>query len=345
MKALYLHIGTHKTGTTSIQHAAGSLAKKKSHEIGWYRGPSRYDKAIMQATKYDKNLVRQFRSKLPSPRSGGNSAWISSEALCGNPNNGYQNSAVIYEMLRDATTDFSITIIIYLRKQDSFVESMYTQNIKQGETIEFDEYLMNFESQNALNYLRILQDLSKYFGPENLVVRSFHTASQRGLLSDFSEIIQDVSLENSTDQRRNPSYSRRALEVSKVCNESLNKQSKMQLRQVLQSEMPKLKGEALTFFSEKQRIAFHEKYLETNKAVAEHYLGENADKVFPITQKTDNSFDTVFSLDETAQLIKQIYKLRESNTVTDQGIRAGIKVALAAYPNLKKLLKRLSFQK
>jgi hypothetical protein len=141
----------------------------------------------MRAEQYDKKLVKNFKAevqrKMPN-REPENPVVLSSEALSGMPTGGYQNSNVVYSMLRDATAQYNVKIVIYLRRQDSFVESMYTQKIHEGEAFDFESFLKQYDAPDALDYYRMIADLIEFFGDQNLVVRSYHEASEKGLISE-----------------------------------------------------------------------------------------------------------------------------------------------------------------
>ena len=272
MTDIYIHVGTHKTGSTTIQQALGATTESSLIE-GWrHIGTPRTAKDFMRAEKYDKILVRRFRDELQSIIQRGKSAdrfVLSSEALSGLPNNGYQNSNIVSSMLRDATAQYNVKIVIYLRRQDDFVESMYTQNIHEGETLDFMNFMKYYDSPDALNYSRILNDFGTSFGEQNLVVKSYHEASNRGLLADFGEVIKSKSLPNSGQKRWNPSYSRHALEIARICNLYLDEGQKGQLRQVLQTTMAKDRLELFSFFTVEERTRFLQKYELSNRDVVD----------------------------------------------------------------------------
>ena len=54
------------------------------------------------------------------------------EGFSGNPRLAYQNANAVASMLRESTKSLDVRIIVYLRRQDEFVESMYTQTIHEG---------------------------------------------------------------------------------------------------------------------------------------------------------------------------------------------------------------------
>lgn len=283
MADLLIHIGSHKTGTTTIQNALRELSKKKQYDNWTYIKSPKSAANIMCSQQYDSSVVSRFRHELQKKigRKKPSEYWVlSSEALIGNPNQGYLNSGIAAKMLRDATQGYKVKIVVYLRRQDDFAESMYTQNIHEGESLGFDEFIKGFNSVDSLNYTRILGDFADAFGDENLIVKSYHDASDKGILLDFGEIINCTSLVNASNKRKNPSYSRQALELAKLCNSELDRTKQRSLRTVLQSTMAKNRGEQFSFFSLDDRAEFLDKYETSNREITKRYFQVNGENIF-----------------------------------------------------------------
>jgi hypothetical protein len=295
----------------------------------------------MLAKQYDKTLVQRFNVEVQSMMQRAQSAnkiILSSEALSGLPTDGYRNSNAVYSMLRDATNQYNVKIVIFLRRQDSFVESMYTQMIHQGEVLEFESFLKQFDSPDALDYRRMLNDLRSCFGDQNLIVRSYHESSQIGLLTDFGKIIESKSLRYSKQGNKNPSYSRHALEIAKICNRYLDQRCKGQLRRALQDTMAKKRSEPLSYFTDDERARFLNRYKVSNRDVANRYFGGDLERLFP-TPKASKPIVHNESLTyvEVAGLVVQILNENSSHS----GIIAGIRVALSGYPRLRRLIQKV----
>lgn len=343
MKDIYIHVGTHKTGSTTIQHALRATSSAKAEE-GWiYSGTSATMKEIMRANQYDKKLVQRFNMEVESMMQrakSSNRVILSSEALCGSPDDGYSNSNPVFSMLRDATNQFNVKIVIFLRRQDSFVESMYTQKIHQGEALEFESFVERYNSPDALDYRRMLDDLRACFGDQNLIVRSYHESSKIGLLVDFGEIIGSKTLRYLEQGDKNPSYSRHALEIAKICNRSLDQSRKGQLRWALQATMAKDRFEPFSYFTDDERSKFLNRYQVSNRDVANRYFGGDLERLFP-TPKVSKpiSHNESLTYDDVAGLIVQILNGNSSNN--GSGIIAGIRVALSGYPRLRRLIQKV----
>src|SRR5690625_7585565 len=92
---------------------------------------------------------------------------IISEHFSGNPFIGFSNVHIIAETLWEITKDLDldIYIIVYLRRQDDFIESMYTQSIHLGDSHSFEEFINGFD-ESAFDWEYILDSYSKWFGKD-----------------------------------------------------------------------------------------------------------------------------------------------------------------------------------
>lgn len=295
----------------------------------------------MCAENYERGIVWQFKRELLShtkhTRTEDQIGVLSSEGLSGAPRSGYRNFRVVFQMLRDATTEYNVKIVIYLRRQDLFVESMYTQTIHEGCTSDFPSFLKDFDSPDALDYCGMLNELATYFGDQNVIVRSYENASERGLIDDFSEVINSKLLLHTRRERHNPSFSRNALEISRIAYPHLGRQQKRELRRALQTAMPKHKGEDFSFLSKKERAEFLEKYELCNSEISERYLNRNAATFFP-SRDISCSSPNVLAYQEVAGLVVELF--HGNVTAHQSGIIAGARVAVSGYPRIKKFLRR-----
>ncbi len=347
MVNLYIHIGTHKTGTTTIQNAL-KIVGNKSLEEGWkYLKAPRIARKFMRAEKYDPGLVNKFQTELEKLLQQEESIELpisrfvmSSEELSGLATKGYQNSSIMASMLREATKQYKVKLIVYLRRQDDFVESMYTQIIHQGGSCSFKEFLAGYEGIDALNYSRILQDFRAYFGDDNLIVKSYHEASERGLLQDFSEVINSVVLSKVRVERKNPSYSFHALNIARVSNPQLSREKKRRLKLALQNVMPKNPGEPFAYFYEDERNIFLGKYISSNREVADLYFNGELNRMFPPQPiGLSPSCQTNVPYEQVGGLVVELLSLND--TIAPKGIMAGIRVALSGYPRIENLLRKI----
>ena len=344
MIKLYIHIGTHKTGTTTIQNALKSASQsslKKDWKyittpgIGWeFQKTDTYNESLVR--KFQRILKNKIQDHVPITK-----FILSHEGLCGWAFNGYQHSEVVYSMLRDATDHYNTKIIIYLRSQDEFIQSIYSQYIQEGNYKDFNNFLLGFKQAGALNYNRILNNLENCFGYKNIIVKSYHKASNRGLLADFSKTVGIEELKHSSQNRKNPSYSKHALQIAKICNQSLKDYQKRQLRKILQSTMPKRKGENFSLFTANERVRILKKYASSNFKVVNYYSNDTYEDFFPKNIK-DRSISNRGSLnyEDVANLLIYIFQNYEKKP-KKAGMLNAVRIILSGYPELKKFARNI----
>lgn len=287
MAKLFLHIGTHKTGTTAIQSSLRAHRKELRREgIGLLRRlPG--SRRIMLADEIDPDLIAHNRQAL---RSGIRASSrrieryiLSYEGFSGDPYRGYTNVSAVAETLSRITEGFDTTIIVYLRRQDEFVESFYTQSIHEGGSRSFEEFLSALPS-TAYDWTELLEPYDRLFSLESLRVRRYsygRTAGPADVINDFGRLVGSEYLRTlRTADRVNPSYSRDALEFARHCNSTLSPSRRDELRRMLQRCSVKSPSESYSFFNAKERRSFLDQYSSSNQFVASRYLADGETGLF-----------------------------------------------------------------
>lgn len=297
----------------------------------------------MQAKTHENELVNSFRKDFIQgvKRAGGRAVIFSCEAFSGWPFTGYQNSSVVASMLREATTGYDIKIIIYLRRQSEFIESMYAQTIHEGAAISLDEFLEGFVSPEALMYSRIINDFAEKFGRINVIVRSYHAASRRGILNDFGELVGVSTLTEFQQERKNPSYSLHAIKIAKRSNLELDLAQKQRLRHALQKVMAKDDSEYFTLLSKTQHDVLTQRYADDNRWIADEYFSGNIETTFPpVSEEASSSYQYTLCHDQVSRLVVELLSW-PSGQRNETGLLAGARIALAAYPRLNTILRTI----
>lgn len=334
MQKLYFHIGTHKTGSTAIQKTM-QVNRNRLKKSGIVQIPFLpYAKQLMSKEGFSKDAVEETKKYLDIYLNKHKKPLvtkhvISSEALSGNPTRGYRNSNHIAKMLKNAIPDknFDVRIIVYLRRQDTFVESLYTQMIQQGESYKFPQFLASLP-RKSFNWLELLDKYASVFGQNRIIVRPYErcTKGSKSLLGDFFSVIGYEDDFDALTNRANASYSREALELARVCNPSLNYNERKSLRTILQQIAPKKNEQPFSFFTAQERIDFLSQYRKTNCKVEKQYLPKN-ETLFPGCADPSNVSDSKTEVPEyfakgceevLPLLVKEL--LERKNTVSRKGI-------------------------
>lgn len=220
MKEVVLHIGAHKTGTTSIQHAlAGyddghtkySSLQKKNHSIpmkaifekdfeknfNWNRMNWRNRREIAD---YKKNKQAIFHAELRDSRI--ERLIISGEGIC---SLSYDEKFNIVNEIQGAKAQ--VKIIYFARDPNTLVTSMVQQRAKSGQPM---------RKSVGPQYKNHVGPFLDFLPKENIQVVDYSSIIKKhDLIKYFSDII-GLSLSNT--QHRNQSLSRQGLSLVNILN-------------------------------------------------------------------------------------------------------------------------------
>ncbi|MCM1105439.1 MAG: aliphatic sulfonate ABC transporter substrate-binding protein [Blautia sp.] len=212
MNTLYLHIGTPKTATSSIQRFL-QMNSKTLETLGFCFPPSPAKYPDKNASRnahfligklYDKDGERDKEAEKEARAAGmqqlhtclqkfGN-VILSDEALWHAST--YQKKTLFQELVADAQScQYQIKVIVYLRRQDQFLVSRWSQAVKAtlAESLPFPEYMEATlqKEKRIYDYAWKLKKLAKELGEENLIVRRFEPSDWKdgSILSDFLDCL------------------------------------------------------------------------------------------------------------------------------------------------------------
>lgn len=279
MRRLWLHIGSHKTGTTTLQSSLRAASKKK--ELGrWnYIAASnainmnnivsvKGDGADMQWKIKPVTLRRQIPAQGDCIISGERLFWLEDEV----------------EILRLANilkTYFDeIRVVAYLRRQDSVALSFRKTVIVAPVARRFfgikvgalPDYLPHMD--RYFDYYNKIVFWKRFFGKDNVIVRKYESDSlvEGNTVSDFSNIIgQDIPL---APKMLNVSWSRSQLLVG------LWLQSKGYSVEACLDIIKNIGGTERLLPSRIDAMRFMERFRESNAALAENYGHEGLSGYF-----------------------------------------------------------------
>ena len=169
MPKLIIHIGSQKTGSTSIQTFLTQQPDKMDDAGLSYvkagRGPAAHNKL---AFKRDSDQFPVLMKRLVAEiEAQPNKTHVISAEMLFTPRMASSMIEFLPDDLRQNTK-----IIAYIRRQDKFLEAMYKQVVKTGRFKgTAQEYAMKRES--ALMYSKVLDAWAKGFGTENVRVQPY----------------------------------------------------------------------------------------------------------------------------------------------------------------------------
>lgn len=357
--SLIAHIGTHKTASTAIQRMLHRHAHELRQEGTVYVpiAPKQYAPLMRQrqlASGLVERMGRDLRERMSARARGATPRryLLSWEGWSGDPATGYDNAEVVARSLRQMVGELPIQIIVYLRRQDTFMESMYTQLIHQGESGTFEEYQRSLP-EDAFDWEALIERYARHFGKESITPRIYSREAlpkRSSIIEDFGDAIESPALvrvaEALPEGRSNSGYSREALEIARMANPYLSPEERRELRGILQQTSAKRPFESYTFWGD-QRAEVLARYQDSNARVArEHFDGR--ERLFPEPEPDEgSSFEELSMEDVTVILVKAMLSQRRQGShrhsrVLDAVVSGEqrIKKLLDRAPGLKHALKR-----
>ncbi|HET9030597.1 MAG TPA: hypothetical protein VFN49_10485 [Candidatus Aquilonibacter sp.] len=198
-----IHVGTHKTGTTSQQYFLSdnqaSLAQTGTlfPNAGWYNGLPGAHQIAWDLLKTDESdHLQQLLDELRATTA--HTAIVTSEDLVL-----LHIRPRALQVLRDAiaSTGFTPKVLVYLRAQPEYAESLYVERIKAGYVRPVQSYLDEIFATHAylsegtqirfeFLYTRLLAIFSDVFGRGNIHVRPYTSSKTAGHI--FSEFLNGI---------------------------------------------------------------------------------------------------------------------------------------------------------
>lgn len=301
MKTLYIHIGTSKTGTTTIQTYCGiNREQLKSKGVLFPIMPYHYDRitknrnghflyaniyengvrnkekeeqVLKQELDYIVDCFKEYDNVLLSEES---IWWATATRRKG-----------LWKYLQEHSqqNNYQVKIIVYLRRQDQFMMSRYNQILKTdtgGGTQRFYEYFkdMNGKYKCVMNYRQRLDYMAKFFPKENIVVKRFDRSYfyNGDLNADFLHIlgveIDDTFAELPKDE--NLGISVQSGELKRVLNRlgTMTFAENQKILQMLNECEELLPKREVSIMTTEHIEKFMKKFIDDNESIAVDYIGD-----------------------------------------------------------------------
>lgn len=275
---LVVHAGTHKTGSTAIQRALAAegavLADEGFHVIEY----DRWMLEVCRAGAVTEALVEKARRAMVGGcrRAAGRTVVVSFEGFAGDARSGYANTGAVASILAEAArgAGCAAEVVVFLRRQDELVESIFLQGVKEGVWSSLEECRRSLGDQ-PFDWQRWCEHYDRAFGRDRVTVVPY-CGGQPGWssVSAFGSVIGSPHLAASADgdERPNPRYTRTGFEVSRRCSQDLSPAARRVLRDLLTpSSLPPDGLRATGFLSAAECDAMLETYLASNAEVARRW--------------------------------------------------------------------------
>lgn len=269
-KTIYIHIGTWKTGTTSIQRyfaehrqkfkAAGLLypGKDNAHHqfvddlISWGRKKEKI-------SEYNLSIIEEIVN------SEENFILLSSESF--HAKNAYNE--LLSFLSQYLQCEYEVKIIMYLRSQDTIIESFYAQRIFEGYSIDFKTFLEKDLDWTRLDHYHNIIKWAEIFGKENLILRVYdRNRFINGIIPDF---LSSIKMENllkisSPNVIEGISFSPPIVEYLRIFNSICDDIMKLKVRKFFKKSFMNYKSNH-SFLSEIDRLLIIKSYQYHNSQI------------------------------------------------------------------------------
>ena len=247
MPKLILHIGTHKTGTTAIQSFLQANANAlEEHGVSYPIFPVRWPERVNpNRNGYFLNRAALHRLSLDDKATDKQLAIdcvvrlarLVSEnqletVLLSDERMWYSGAlrASYWNAVRGITANAgfeTVEVIVYLRRQDRFAESLWNQFVKATkETCSLQEYLAEPHVRKLCDYYAGVKQLEKVFGREHVRVAVYDSGTLRNgdAVEDFCYRIglpYSGGFTRPEDEFDNPRLNNNLVELKRIANRSV----------------------------------------------------------------------------------------------------------------------------
>jgi len=296
-KTLFLHIGLQKTGTTTIQNCLTQNRLLLADNGFVFPDPAKTRIGLDDRNHGHLSLCltgywRDTPYKLSREEAWGElrDLYFKSDVKILVSHEGLSTPQIIphlqfiSEMLRGVNTK----VIIYLRRQDVFAQSVYKERLKANGKYGFQKSYEQGEYRQLLDFRSILQAWQRCVGKDNIVVRLFEKSQMinEDVLDDFLHVtgVEGVPGLELPSRHANPMMSRAVLEISRTLNAmgimgADVTSFKLWLNDVLMKESPNSSIDD-DVISPARRLTILRDYCSGNEGIARDILGRDDGRLF-----------------------------------------------------------------
>lgn len=188
----------------------------------------------------------------------------------------YENGPQVVRWLAANLPADDLTFVLYVRRQDTFLESAYVQHIQNGGAMSFEDYATR-RGPGAMDWYALAMALEHEVGRARLQVVPYETIAA-GPLPFTNDFLRRCGVPLSFDATdlppddANRSYSATAIEIARRTNELLNDSERAQLRRFLQDNFSNVTHPRPMLLSGAERAEFMVRYEDTNRELARRYF-------------------------------------------------------------------------
>ena len=298
MATVYLCIGTQKTGTTSLQYfmrANEDVLKKQSYsypymELGmsdaFYKNRNAhflvYHSSDMEEERQKKQDAYRILGELAKEY---DNIVLSDEIIwyqCNNIENFWQDACNEFQKI-----NCTLKVVVYLRRQDSIIQSLWNQKVKglPGITEDFQTYFQEeMFAYFPLDYYEQLQKIASFVGKEYILVRVYENGQfggvEHNLISDYLETL-GVELNDEfrmPEETLNHGLAGNFVEMKRLLNgikeyQKMENFMRMPMTYASDHHLEHNPEGKTNMFTYEEQMDFLKRYEESNARTAREFLG------------------------------------------------------------------------
>lgn len=325
MKKLYIHIGTEKTGTTSIQqfffenqkvlkddhdiyYPLYNCSQKAQFELAASLHPMCHDgrtaEFIAKPVGEPLEVWKQFCEHLKEVNA--NTVFISAEHFSSRISR--DGISFIKKIISEELPNYEISILVYIRPQYEMLCSSYSTYIKSGGGLTLDEVFNQVNLKGFYyNYNNLIRQWGDIFGKENIIVRKY----THDVLSDCLELFNIPFDKSSIQNKQNLSWNPVFLEFARLLNNSTLKDSQHGARyrslvELLNNTNEFKKFDGLRIGSKDYQDEFNDLF-ERENGLLSKYINDSSIPNFLTSNKDyDNYYDISNFSRDICQILYQV---------------------------------------
>lgn len=332
-KKIIIHIGTFKTGTTSIQTyfaeneealSTNGLNISTVHREFITGALGHHNLALLWQgyTKPETELlsgIEEWRKVAVESDSVQGDLVVSTEALCLT----FFRSEQAIRDIKLALEDRCVEFVIYLRRQELYAYACYNQNVKGG--MRYDDFSFNNppEGNEFYDYYKLINRVKNNYPNAVIKVRPYEKEqmlngdSVYDFMSTINYPIEELSLPVPHRSQSNVSLTPRKLEVCKLLNKLNENKDIYERNKINYFILNNIECSDEVSYYEQESIDFYNQFHSSNKQVAQEYLNKGALFVNKPSMRSGVPKPSILSHEFLISIIDRVYRIYDARYLNE----------------------------
>ena len=273
-KTIYIHIGSPKTGTSSIQSFLTINNKTLIKKGIFYPliGRKNANSSIINgSTIIENNKNKSFKKSLKEFNKNKCSSILFSDEVLFLPETNFCDKIEV-----NSISKYNVKIIVYLRNSCEYLCGLWQEEIRNNSIFKLEDFIRQYP---YIESLKLLYNLSEKFGKRNIIVRPYN--KNLNVIADFFSIF-NINIDGGfcfPEKRINSGISRNLAEKFLYLNKYLNiklEENPFNVWKIIKQDKNNIS--IIDSLPKKTRRSISEKYNEIECKIAKDFL--NKDKLF-----------------------------------------------------------------